>query len=208
MCRFFFYPNLWLKVFIAFLWYYCCIVVIRIEYYMYTKDKELLRKRIEKIGYSEKVVNPKVSVIVPAYNVESFIEKCLTTLVLQTLKDIEIIVINDGATDSTPEIISEFAAIDSRIKVINKQNGGLSSARNAGLEVARGEYIGFVDSDDWVDEDFYEKLYTTAKNRQCDIACATIVRKRERTQKYRINYIEEKIFRVIIHLNCDYQELN
>ena len=106
--------------------------------------------------------NIKVSVIVPVYNCEKYLKKCLDSLVNQTLKDIEIICVNDGSTDNSGRILEEYT--DSRIKIITKENGGLSSARNAGIAVAKGEYLGFVDSDDWVDLDFYEKLYNTAKN--------------------------------------------
>ena len=105
----------------------------------------------------------KVSVIVPVYNVEKYLSNCLDTLVNQTLKDIEIIVVNDGATDSSPEIIEEYAAKYTNIIALNKPNGGLSDARNYGLPYAKGEYIGYVDSDDYVDYDMYERLYNKAK---------------------------------------------
>ena len=110
----------------------------------------------------------KISVIIPVYNCEKFIEKCLQSLVNQTLTDIEIILVNDGSTDNSQKIIEKFS--DTRIKLINKKNGGQSSARNVGLDVANGEYIGFIDSDDWVDSDFFEKLYNTAKKYNADIS--------------------------------------
>lgn len=110
-----------------------------------------------------------VSVIVPVYNVEKYLEKCLTTLVNQTLKDMEIIVVNDGATDKSGAIIDSFVSRYSNIISLNKENGGLSDARNYGLPYATGEYIGFVDSDDYVDTDMYEHLYHKAKEDDSDI---------------------------------------
>lgn len=111
----------------------------------------------------------KVSVIVPVYNVEKYLANCLDTLVNQTLKDIEIIVVNDGATDSSPEIIKEYADKYSNIVALDKPNGGLSDARNYGLPYARGEYVGYVDSDDYVDYDMYELLYNKAKEGDYDV---------------------------------------
>ena len=101
---------------------------------------------------------PKISVIVPVYKVEKFLPKCLESLINQTLKDIEIICINDGSPDNSLKILEEYAKKDSRIKIINQKNAGPSVARNNGMSAASGEYIGFVDSDDWIDLDFYEKL--------------------------------------------------
>lgn len=113
----------------------------------------------------------KVSVIVPIYNVGRFLPQCLDSLCAQSLKDIEIICINDGSTDDSLDILNEYAAKDSRIIVINQANSGQSAARNKGLEAAQGEFIGFVDSDDWIDSAYYEKLYQAAKAFQADIAC-------------------------------------
>ena len=96
---------------------------------------------------------PKVSIIVPVYKVEKYLRKCIDSIINQTLKDIEIILVDDGSPDNCGKICDEYAAKDTRIKVIHKENGGLSSARNAGMEVAEGEYIGFVDSDDWIESD-------------------------------------------------------
>lgn len=114
----------------------------------------------------------KVSVIVPVYNVEKYLPDSLDSLCNQTLKDIEIICVNDGSTDGSLNILSEYLNLDSRIKVIDKVNEGAAAARNAGMETAAGEYIGFVDSDDWVDADFYEKLYLEASSKNADIARA------------------------------------
>ena len=101
----------------------------------------------------------KVSIIIPVYNVEKYLQKCLESLVNQTLKEIEIICINDGSTDKSEEILKIFAQKDDRIIVVNKENEGQSVARNVGIKLAKGEFLGFVDSDDWVDLDFFEKLY-------------------------------------------------
>lgn len=106
----------------------------------------------------------KISIIVPVYNTEKFLEKCLNSLINQTLKDIEIICINDGSTDKSLQILEKFANKDKRIQIINQTNSGLSVARNIGIKKAKGEYIGFVDSDDWVDLNFFEQLYINVKN--------------------------------------------
>jgi eps5I len=100
----------------------------------------------------------KVSVIIPVYKVEKYLKRCVESVVNQTYKNTEIILVNDGSPDNCGVICDEYAKIDSRIKVIHKANGGLSSARNAGLDIASGEYIMFVDSDDWIEEDSLEKL--------------------------------------------------
>jgi len=137
----------------------------------------------------------KVSVIVPAYNVEKYIRECLTSLTEQTLKDIEIIVINDNSKDRTEEIISEFAQKDDRIISLKKINQeGPSAARNCGIQTAGGEYISFVDSDDWVDKDFLEKLYNSAKNNNCETAVSNIIREHKHRRKSRLNLKEQKVY--------------
>ncbi len=113
---------------------------------------------------------PKISIIIPVYNTEKYLKRCLESVCNQTLKDIEIICINDASSDNSIDILKEFEKKDNRIKVINlDKNEGVSVARNSGLETARGEYLGFVDSDDTVDLDFYEKLYSKAKSKNADI---------------------------------------
>lgn len=111
----------------------------------------------------------KVSVIVPVYNVEKYINKCLKSLVNQTLKDIEIIVVNDGSPDNSQKIIDEYAKKYKNIKSYIKENGGVSDARNFGIEKSSGEYIAFVDGDDFVLNDMYEKMYEKAKSNNFDI---------------------------------------
>lgn len=105
----------------------------------------------------------KISVIVPIYNVEKYLNRCVESILKQTYKNIEVILVDDGSTDGSGKKCDRFAENDDRIKVIHKKNGGLSDARNAGLEIASGEYIAFVDSDDWIFHTMFERLYTTLK---------------------------------------------
>ena len=113
----------------------------------------------------------KISVIIPVYNVEKYLRQCLDSVVNQTLKDIEIICVNDGSPDNSLAILKEYAQNDNRIKIINKQNGGLSAARNSGLEIATGEYIGFIDSDDWIEPETYELALKTMNDYHPDLVC-------------------------------------
>ena len=122
----------------------------------------------------------KISVIIPVYNVEEYIEQCVESVVNQTLKEIEIIIVNDGTLDNSMKKIERFLS-DKRIIVINKGNGGLSSARNAGLEIARGEYISFVDSDDFIEENMLKELYNGSE--RADIVFSNIVLFDELTKK-------------------------
>ena len=112
---------------------------------------------------------PKVSIVVPIFNVEPFLEVCVDSLRQQTLADIEIILVDDGSPDRSGAIADSLAEQDSRIKVIHQDNQGLGPARNSGIAVATGEYVGFVDSDDWVDPDMYERLYSAAQVSGSDI---------------------------------------
>jgi glycosyltransferase involved in cell wall biosynthesis len=110
----------------------------------------------------------KVSIIVPVYNVEQYLNKCLHSLVNQTLEEIEIIIVNDGSTDGSQKIIDQYKH-NSKIKTYSKENGGVSDARNYGMQFAVGEYIGFIDSDDFVELDMYENMYLKAKEENSDI---------------------------------------
>lgn len=112
---------------------------------------------------------PKLSVIVPVYNVEKYLKECINSIINQTLKDIEIICVNDGSTDNSLKILEELSQLDNRIKIINKENGGLASARNAGMKVASGEYYTFIDSDDFIDTNAYETVIN--KKSEADIIC-------------------------------------
>lgn len=137
-------------------------------------------------------VMSKVSVIVPVYNVEKLLARCLDSLVSQTLKDIEIICVNDGSVDNSLDVLRKYAQQDSRIVVVSQENLGPSAARNRGMQIATGEYIGFVDGDDWIDLNFFEKLYNSAKKYDADIACASVVRKFKSGRKRQKVLIEKE----------------
>src|SRR5690625_1641691 len=103
-------------------------------------------------------MQPKVSIIIPIYNVENYLEKCLNSVINQTLNEIEIILINDGSPDESLNICKIYQNKDKRIKIINQKNHGVSHARNQGIKIATGQYIGFIDPDDWVEPFMFEKL--------------------------------------------------
>lgn len=111
-----------------------------------------------------------ISVIVPVYNVENYLSKCIESLIEQTYKNLEIILVDDGSTDESGDICDKYMFKDTRIKVFHKKNGGLSDARNYGIERASGDYIAFLDSDDWVDSTLYENLYRLIKKYEADIS--------------------------------------
>lgn len=113
--------------------------------------------------------NIKVSVLIPVFNTEKYLRRCLDSVINQTLKDIEIIIINDGSTDSSEEIIREYINRDSRIIYSKQKNSGLGATRNNGLKLAKGEYIAFLDSDDWVELNCYEIMYSTAQKDNSDL---------------------------------------
>ena len=100
--------------------------------------------------------NPRISVIVPVYNVEQYLPRCVESILAQTYENLEILLVDDGAKDGSGAICDAYARQDERVKVIHKENGGLSSARNAGIDASTGEYLSFVDSDDWIEPDMYE----------------------------------------------------
>lgn len=135
----------------------------------------------------------KVSITVPVYNVEKYLEKCLDSLIGQTLKDIEIICINDGSTDNSLSILEKYAKKDSRIKIINQENQGIANTRNKSIKLAQGEYIGFVDSDDWLSLDFFEKLYNAALKYKADIAAAGIIRATDKHEKMFLEFKKETV---------------
>lgn len=135
----------------------------------------------------------KLSIIVPVYNVEKYLPKCLESLIKQTLKDIEIICVNDGSMDNSLAILKEFASKDSRIRIIDNQHQGVAKTRNTGIEQSTGEYIGFVDSDDYIDIDFFEKLYNSATKSNSDIAIASILKHKNFFNIYNAKYTKEEI---------------
>lgn len=153
-------------------------------------------------------MKPKVSVIVPVYNSEKYIEKCIKSIRYQTLKDIEIIFINDGSKDKSREIIEHHGKQDGRIVIINKENGGPGLARNIGIKMAKGKYIGFVDSDDYIEPTMFEKLFTLVDKNSVQVAMcgyrevnindnttSFILSKVEFNKVHHKEYIEDKIIR-------------
>ena len=111
-----------------------------------------------------------ISIVVPIYNMEKYLDKCVNSIISQTYKNIEIILVDDGSTDLSYDICEKYKKLDNRIKVYHKTNGGLSDAKNFGIKHASGKYIGFVDSDDWIEPMMYEILYKNIKEKNADIA--------------------------------------
>ena len=110
-----------------------------------------------------------ISVIVPVYNVEKYLDKCIQSILGQTYSNIELLLIDDGSTDSSGAICDKYVTQDSRVRVFHKSNEGVSAARNWGLDNAKGEWIAFVDADDWIDSDMYERMYNAAVQNQTDM---------------------------------------
>lgn len=119
--------------------------------------------------------NPKISIIVPVYKVENYLDKCVESILNQTVKDFELILVDDGSPDNCPKICDEYLLKDSRVKVIHKENGGLSDARNAGIKEAKGDWLSFIDSDDFIAPDMIETLLSNAENENADIAVCDAV---------------------------------
>ena len=120
--------------------------------------------------------HPLVSIIVPVYKVEPYLRRCLDSIINQTYTNLEIILVDDGSPDNCPQICDEYAAKDNRIVVIHKENGGLSDARNAGLDICKGDYVSFVDSDDWIAFSFAESLLQVIDQYKADIGIASFIR--------------------------------
>ena len=119
---------------------------------------------------------PLISVVVPVYNVEKYLEQCVNSIINQTYDNLEIILVNDGSKDKSPYLCDELAKKDSRISVIHKENGGPAETRNVGTEKASGEYIAFVDSDDWIHPKYIEILYNNLKENNAEISiCNSIL---------------------------------
>ncbi len=149
---------------------------------------------------------PKVSIILPVYNVESYLRQCLDSIIMQTLEDIEIICVNDGSTDNSLEILQEYKNKDSRIKIINQENRGQGVARNIALENITGDYIGFVDPDDYISPNMYKTLYETAIKHNCDIVEESFYIKNEirnylKKRKNKLNLPKNKIFNYKVKKN-------
>ena len=114
-------------------------------------------------------MNNLISIIVPVYNVSLYLNKCIQSVINQTYKDLQIILVDDGSTDGSSQICDNYARIDSRIEVIHKPNGGLVSARKAGIQIATGDYVGYVDGDDWIEADCYEELFQIMQKENVDL---------------------------------------
>ena len=121
-------------------------------------------------------MNSLISVIVPIYNVEKYLDRCVDSIINQTYKNLEIILVDDDSPDNCPQMCDDYAKKDSRIKIVHKENGGLSDARNAGMKVATGEYVSFIDSDDYISLDFYETLLETIVDNDSDIVECGVVK--------------------------------
>lgn len=117
-----------------------------------------------------------VSIVVPIYNVEQYLKTCIDSIISQTYTNLEIVLVDDGSTDSCPKQCDQYAKIDKRIKVIHQKNAGLSAARNSGLQCSNGKYIAFIDSDDVISSEMIEKLYTAIINNSCQVSCCRYVR--------------------------------
>ena len=147
-----------------------------------------------------------ISVILPCYNVEKYIDKCMDTIINQTYKNLEIILVDDGSPDNSGKICDEWAKKDSRVKVVHKKNGGLSSARNAGMEVATGDFITFVDPDDYVDKTMYEKMISRINEENSDICFVGFVHVYENGKPNNV-YIEENLKILEKEINFKYFHL-
>ena len=123
------------------------------------------------------IQKPKINIVVPVYKVEKYIEKCVNSLIIQTFKDIEIILVDDGSPDNCPVLCDQYALEDDRIRVVHKENGGLSSARNTGLEVISGDFFMFVDSDDWLDKETGEYSFKIATTYDADCLMFTYIKR-------------------------------
>ena len=152
-----------------------------------------------------------VSIIIPVYNVEKYLGECLGTVIGQTYKNLEIILVDDGSTDNSGLICEEWAKKDNRIKVFHKQNGGLMNAWKYGVIRAQGEYIGFVDSDDWIDDNMFEILLNAASDKNAELVVCSFVHenyKRYKQETYLDNgvysreYIEQRIYPVLVRKEC------
>lgn len=138
-------------------------------------------------------MNPKVSIIIPVYNTAELLPRCLESVVAQSLREVEVICVDDGSTDRSAEVLDEWAAHDPRIRVIRQSNGRQGKARNAAMAVATGEYIGMVDSDDYIPADYFERLYTTAVQHSADIAVCGIIKEKRTHNRVVAAYTREEV---------------
>ena len=152
--------------------------------------------------------SPLISIIVPCYNVEKYLPKCINSIIRQTYNNLEIWLVDDGSPDRCGQICDEYAAIDNRIKVIHKTNGGLSDARNVAIDKATGEWITFVDSDDYITADYIETLYQLVEKYNCEVAvaCHSIFKENEELLCNKEQLIEEKMHPLYAVEQMFYQE--
>lgn len=137
---------------------------------------------------------PRLSIIVPVYKVEQYIHKCVESILAQGFKDFELLLVDDGSPDNCGKICDEYAQKDERIRVIHKENGGLSDARNFGIEAAKGEVLSFIDSDDYIDSHMYEEMLEYMDKHDLDVVCADVYIVRGEKLKFKPRYNEDKIF--------------
>lgn len=130
----------------------------------------------------------KISVIVPIYNADRYLERCLSSIIGQTYKNLEIICVDDGSTDNSLAICNKYSLLDNRIKVIHKNNGGVTSARKAGMKIASGEWVGFVDSDDWLELYAYERMIKKGEKKDVTLICGNF---RRNYENHSIDYISK-----------------
>lgn len=133
-------------------------------------------------------MDPLISIIVPVYNTELYLPRCIDSLLSQTYRNLEIILVDDGSPDNAPSICDDYASLDARVRVIHKENGGLSDARNAALDIMCGDYVGFVDSDDWVAPDFIEYLYKGLRGNGADIAYCEEIKVYQYRMEYKVRH--------------------
>lgn len=151
---------------------------------------------------------PKISVIIPVYNVEKYLNRCVDSILNQSLQDFEIILVNDGSTDSSPKICDEYVQQDERIRVIHKQNARVAAARNDGIKTAKGEFISLIDSDDWIEPTMLEEMYSTATQFGCDFVMCDFTKKGKEVEYtvsqpisegfYNRERIEKELFKCLI----------
>ena len=137
---------------------------------------------------------PRLSVIVPVYKVENYLRDCIDSILNQTFTDFELILVDDGSPDQCGKICDEYAALDKRVRVIHKSNGGLSDARNKGIDASKGDIIGFVDSDDKISDDMYQKMIQYMDDHQLDIVCADTYVVKNGKETFRPRFREDKLF--------------
>lgn len=136
----------------------------------------------------------KISVIIPVYNSEKYLAECLDSVLDQTFRNMEILLVDDGSTDSSPEICREYAGKDQRISIVHQENKGVTCARKAGMRAAKGEYIAFVDSDDWIEPCFFDILYKLAEENKADMAVSACAVERDGETTVRVNQFEERCY--------------